>query len=94
MTSKILFWKKQVEHICTTDKTSIQQQLSKKENAQLLPNGNSWAFVRYVLCFLSRETFTACSLYVFAFCAKIFLWCFHNGRRLSLWQQDFVLLQI
>lgn len=40
-----------MEYICTPDKISIQQQLSKKENAQLLQNSNSWAFVRYVLYF-------------------------------------------
>ena len=51
MTSKTSFWKKQAEHICTPDKTIIQQQLYQKENAQLLPNSNSWAFVRYVRYF-------------------------------------------
>lgn len=62
MTSKTLFWKKQVEYICTPDKISIQQQLSKKENAQLLPNSNSWAFVRYVLYFCAEKLISVLGL--------------------------------
>ena len=31
---------------------------------------------------VQHETFTACSLYALHYCGKIFLWCFHNGRRL------------